>query len=153
MNPSVRIVDCMRMMKLSACNRRSCIEPNTFPAFTHNRDFCTDAFYPYRNHGWRAQRARFWQTPHERITQFSPFETDAKGRRPDDDPSGRRSTGYFAFMNATAVSSMRLLKPHSLSYQEDAFTSVPPDTLVSVESNMLECGLWLKSTDTSGSLL
>src|ERR1035437_966720 len=60
---------------------------------------------------------------------------------------------YFAFMNATAVSSMRLLNPHSLSYQADAFTSVPFDTLVSVASKMLECGLWLKSTDTSGSVL
>jgi len=59
MNPSVRIVDCLRMMKLSAGNRRSCIEPDAFPAFAHNRDVCTDAFYPYRHHGWRAQRARF----------------------------------------------------------------------------------------------
>jgi len=62
-------------------------------------------------------------------------------------------TPYFAFMNATVVSSMRLLKPHSLSYQAEAFTSVPFDTLVSVASKMLECGLWLKSTDTSGSVL
>jgi len=27
--------------------------------FNHNRDLCTDAFYPYRNRGWRAQRAGF----------------------------------------------------------------------------------------------
>jgi hypothetical protein len=26
-------------------------------AFYNNRDFCTDGFYPYRNRGWRAQRA------------------------------------------------------------------------------------------------
>ena len=56
-------------------------------------------------------------------------------------PGPGRCTIYFALMNATAVSSMRLLNPHSLSYQADTFTSVPFDTLVSVESNMLECGL------------
>ena len=35
--------------------------------------------------------------------------------------------------NATPTSSMRLEKPHSLSYQEDTFTSVPSETRVSVE--------------------
>ena len=39
-----------------------------------------------------------------------------------------------AAIRATAVSSMRLLKPHSLSYQASTFTSVPPVTLVSVLS-------------------
>jgi hypothetical protein len=27
--------------------------------FNNNRDFCTDVSYPYRNRGWRAQRAGF----------------------------------------------------------------------------------------------
>src|SRR5215831_4233890 len=48
---------------------------------------------------------------------------------------------------------MRLLNPHSLSYQEKTFTSVPPDTLVMVASNTEEAGLWLKSLETRGSLL
>ena len=43
-------------------------------------------------------------------------------------PSGR------AFDQAIVVSSMRLLKPHSLSYQEQTLTSVPSVTRVSVES-------------------
>src|SRR3990170_4812992 len=60
---------------------------------------------------------------------------------------------YFAFISAMVTSSMRLLKPHSLSYHDSAFTNVPPVTLVSVASKMLEAGLWLKSTDTSGPLL
>ena len=44
-----------------------------------------------------------------------------------------------AFDQATVVSSMRLEKPHSLSYQAQTFTSVPPTTLVSVASNVEEC--------------
>src|SRR5437763_11850930 len=35
---------------------------------------------------------------------------------------------------ATATSSMRLEKPHSLSYQEDTFTRVPSETRVRLES-------------------
>jgi len=34
---------------------------------------------------------------------------------------------YFAFTNATVVSSMRLLKPHSLSYQEHTLTRLRPN--------------------------
>jgi len=41
---------------------------------------------------------------------------------------------YFAFINATVVSSMRLEKPHSLSYQLDTFTRRPPLNLVRVSS-------------------
>src|SRR5690606_25553501 len=40
---------------------------------------------------------------------------------------------YLADISATVVSSMRLEKPHSLSYQDDTLTSLP-DTLVRVES-------------------
>jgi hypothetical protein len=47
---------------------------------------------------------------------------------------------------------MRLLKPHSLSYQADTFTSRPA-TLVSVASKVDDAGSWLKSDDTSGAWL
>ena len=58
-----------------------------------------------------------------------------------------------AFDQASVVSSMRLEKPHSLSYQAQTFTSVPSMTLVSVASKIEECGSWLKSIDTSGASL
>ncbi len=45
-----------------------------------------------------------------------------------------------AFDQASVVSSMRLEKPHSLSYQAHTFTSVPPMTLVSVASKVEEAG-------------
>src|SRR5512132_127640 len=64
-------------------------------------------------------------------------------------PQARR---HFAFIKATATSSMRLLNPHSLSYQLDTLTR-RPETLVSVESNVDDAGSWLKSTDTSGEVL
>jgi hypothetical protein len=63
----------------------------------------------------------------------------------------QRQTGYLAAISATVVSSMRFEKPHSLSYHDDTFTR-RPDTLVRVESKLLDAGLWLKSTDTSGSV-
>ena len=69
-------------------------------------------------------------------------------------PLGRLDTVcYFAFINATVVSSIRFENPHSLSYQEHTFTRVPSDTLVRVESNIDEDVLWLKSTDTNGASL
>src|SRR6478672_13125733 len=49
---------------------------------------------------------------------------------------------------------MRFEKPHSLSYQDETLTSVPSgDTRVSVESKIELAGLWLKSDETSGSVL
>src|SRR6266852_1268584 len=48
---------------------------------------------------------------------------------------------------------MRLEKPHSLSYQAQTFTSVPSATRVRPASRMALAGLWLKSEDTSGSLV
>ena len=48
---------------------------------------------------------------------------------------------------------MRFEKPHSLSYHEETFTSVPSDTRVRLESKIELAGLWLKSEDTSGSEL
>src|SRR3954462_156344 len=54
---------------------------------------------------------------------------------------------------ATAVSAMRLEKPHSLSYQDITRTKVPSMTLVWSMWNTEECGSWLKSPDTFGSLV
>ena len=66
--------------------------------------------------------------------------------------SKRFRRDYFAFISATVVSSIRFEKPHSLSYQDETFTR-RPDTLVSVASKFDDAGLWLKSTETSGSVL
>ena len=52
--------------------------------------------------------------------------------------------------NASAVSSMRFEKPHSLSYQAQTFTRLPA-TLVRLASNTDEAGSWLKSMETRGS--
>ena len=56
---------------------------------------------------------------------------------------------YFAVINATVVSNMRLEKPHSLSYQLPTLTK-RPDTLVKLESYEDDAGSWLKSTETKG---
>src|SRR5690242_10737885 len=53
---------------------------------------------------------------------------------------------HFAAISAIVTSSIRLLNPHSLSYQLLALTS-RPDTFVSVASNVDDAGSWLKSTD------
>src|SRR6266567_8889541 len=53
---------------------------------------------------------------------------------------------YFAAINAIVASSIRLEKPHSLSYQLDTLTR-RPETLVSVASNIDDRASWLKSTD------
>ena len=65
---------------------------------------------------------------------------------------GGEGISHFACINAIVTSSMRLEKPHSLSYQLQTFTS-RPDTLVSVASKIDERGSWLKSTETSGPVL
>ena len=51
---------------------------------------------------------------------------------------------------ATAVSIMRLEKPHSLSYHDITRTSVPSITLVWSMWKTAECGSWLKSLETLG---
>ena len=51
---------------------------------------------------------------------------------------------------ATAVSTMRLEKPHSLSYHDITRTSVPSITLVWSMWKIDECGSWLKSLETLG---
>ena len=59
---------------------------------------------------------------------------------------------HIADISATVVSSIRLENPHSLSYQLDTLTR-RPETLVSVASKIDERASWLKSLDTSGSVL
>src|SRR6185503_863444 len=54
---------------------------------------------------------------------------------------------------ATAVSAMRLEKPHSLSYQATTRTKLPPSTLVWSIAKVAEWGSWLRSEETSGSLV
>src|SRR5690606_32605500 len=78
----------------------------------------------------------------------------SKKKRRAGDPALLRygSADYLAFIKATVVSSMRLEKPHSLSYQDETLTRLP-DTLVSNESTVLDAGLWLKSIETSGSFV
>ena len=58
-----------------------------------------------------------------------------------------------SFPIATAVSAMRLEKPHSLSYQDITRTSVPFCTLVWSMWKVDECGSWLKSIETLGAVV
>ncbi len=52
---------------------------------------------------------------------------------------------------ATAVSDIRLEKPHSLSYQDKTRTNVPSMTLVWSFAKIEEWLSWLKSRETNGS--
>src|SRR5690606_33083627 len=65
-------------------------------------------------------------------------------------PSDAAASDYLADISATVVSSMRLEKPHSLSYHEPTLTRLP-ETLVRPSSTVLDAVVWLKSTDTNGS--
>src|SRR5213076_3509397 len=79
------------------------------------------------------------------------------GPRPEEPAGGRRLEGRHkdqsSFPIATAVSAMRLEKPHSLSYQATMRTNVPPSTLVWSMPKVAECGSWLRSLETSGALV
>ena len=66
--------------------------------------------------------------------------------------SGARDA-YSSFPIATAVSAMRLEKPHSLSYHDITRTSVPFCTLVWSMWKVDECGSWLKSIETLGAVV
>ena len=54
---------------------------------------------------------------------------------------------------ATAVSAMRLEKPHSLSYQDITRTQRAVHHLGLVHVEDEQCGSWLKSPETFGSLV
>ena len=64
-----------------------------------------------------------------------------------------RADWHYRLPNRAAVSTMRLLKPHSLSYQPITRASWPSTTAVCVASKEQEAGLWLKSMLTSFSVL
>ncbi|MNF00904.1 hypothetical protein D3C80_1998090 [compost metagenome] len=59
---------------------------------------------------------------------------------------------YRALHSARQLSSMRLEKPHSLSYQASTL-SMRPLVRVWLASKIDDSGLWLKSHDTSGRAL
>src|SRR5947208_1144898 len=54
---------------------------------------------------------------------------------------------------ATAVSLIRVEKPHSLSYQLSTRPSPPSIIWVCGRASVEDAGTWLKSTETSGSLV
>src|SRR5262245_56228358 len=58
--------------------------------------------------------------------------------------------GQISLPIATAVSTMRFEKPHSLSYQDITRTSVPSITLVWSMANTDEWLSWLKAMETLG---
>ena len=62
----------------------------------------------------------------------------------------RRERFQISLPIATAVSAMRLEKPHSLSYHDITRTNVPSITLVWSMWKIEECGSWLKSIETLG---
>src|SRR5258707_7029168 len=64
-----------------------------------------------------------------------------------------RLRSQSSFPIATAVSAMRLEKPHSLSYHDITRTSVPFCTLVWSMWKVDECGSWLKSIETLGAVV
>jgi hypothetical protein len=59
---------------------------------------------------------------------------------------------YWALTKARQLSSIRLEKPHSLSYQAMTLISLPL-VLVWLASKIDDSGLWLKSIETSGRVL
>ena len=67
--------------------------------------------------------------------------------------SGARHRSRSACPSRRRCRAMRLEKPHSLSYHDITRTSVPFITLVWSMWNVEECGSWLKSIETLGSLV
>src|SRR5262249_37452602 len=73
----------------------------------------------------------------------------------EDDPLGQHAPlavdrPQISLPIATAVSTMRLENPHSLSYHERTATMVPSKTLVWSMWNTDERGPWLKSVEALG---
>src|SRR5215831_10100470 len=71
-------------------------------------------------------------------------------RKPPQRDARSSPAGQISFPIATAVSTIRLEKPHSLSYHDITHTSVPSITLVWSMANTDECASWLKSLETLG---
>ena len=81
----------------------------------------------------------------ERAKRIGQYEHPARCRR--------ATRAQISLPIATAVSAMRLEKPHSLSYQDITRTKVPSMTLVWSMWKIEERGSWLKSSETFGSLV
>src|SRR3989442_113972 len=87
------------------------------------------------------ERAEHVSGPRVRSCESKPPQREARSS----------PAGQISLPMATAVSIMRLEKPHSLSYHDITRTSVPSMTLVWSMWNTDECGSWLKSIETLGS--
>lgn len=74
-------------------------------------------------------------TAHGRLDPPVPIQPPRPAGSEARRPAGHRAeSADQAAIMASAVSSMRFEKPHSLSYQAQTLTKVPPVTLVSVAS-------------------
>src|SRR5439155_9774884 len=80
-------------------------------------------------------------------------ERAKSGHRACSHATRRRQAAQSVLPMATAVSAIRLEKPHSLSYHDITRTSVPFMTLVWSMWNVAECGSWLKSMETLGAVV
>lgn len=87
--------------------------------------------------------------PHDTLPQKQNPPLRSKERAPNS--QNLKLPPQIVFANATAVSDMRLEKPHSLSYQESTRTKLPSMTLVWSIAKIEEWLSWLKSRETSGS--
>jgi hypothetical protein len=83
------------------------------------------------------------------------MSTRTKTRRPSTAISLRRrkAGALTALPRRRSASTIRLEKPHSLSYQEKTFTTRSPETMVNGASKIEECGLPMMSHETMGSSL
>src|ERR1700734_3766666 len=70
--------------------------------------------------------------------------------RPPPAFAGVTQNPQVSFAIATAVSAIRLEKPHSLSYQDSTRTKLPSITLVWSRAKIEDRSSWLKSLETLG---
>ena len=149
--------------------RKVCVDRTTSPsAFSLSNEASQKKCRPGIDEVDRPGRRRWWRNNRiePRITwsfaEVQPrtrlcpvFERQREGGRkaPSRDNRARRPLAGIqpALAMATAVSGMRLAKPHSLSYQLSTRTKLPSMTWVCVESNDELAALWLKSIDTRAS--
>ncbi|CAM5292177.1 hypothetical protein ECAE60S_00319 [Eoetvoesiella caeni] len=97
---------------------------------------------------WGGPAAKYTPTPHRYAAccpprgRFLPWGGPAAKRGRDTPPLPCLCRNYLADTSATVVSSMRLEKPHSLSYHEQTLTRLP-ETLVMPASTVLDTAVWL----------
>ena len=63
---------------------------------------------------------------------------------------GRRRGVYISFDITSAVSAIRVAKPHSLSYQVRTRASLPSTTWVWGRAAVDEAAMWFRSVETNG---